>query len=89
MRRDRLSERFVILLADDDPGDQELTRRALASEDLSVDLHIVDDGEEALDYLMQRGDYEDFSLLRVVTGYGLPTLAAVGFATLVFCRRDL
>jgi hypothetical protein len=37
----------------------------------------------------QRGDYKDFSLLRVVTGYGLPTLAAVGFATLVFCRRDL
>jgi hypothetical protein len=37
----------------------------------------------------QGGDYEDFSLLRVVTGYGLPTLAAVGIAMLVFCRRDL
>ena len=37
----------------------------------------------------QRGDYKDFSLLRVVMGYGLPTLAAVSLATLLFCRRDL
>ncbi len=37
----------------------------------------------------QRGDYRDFSLLRVVMGYGLPTLAAVALGTLVFCQRDL
>jgi hypothetical protein len=36
-----------------------------------------------------QGDYEDFSLLRVILGYGIPTLAAVGLATLCFCWRDL
>jgi ABC-type transport system involved in multi-copper enzyme maturation permease subunit len=36
-----------------------------------------------------RGDFQDFSLLRVLLGYGLPTLACIGLATLSFCRRDL
>lgn len=35
------------------------------------------------------GKFEDFSLLRVTLGYGLPTLAAVFLATLCFYRRDL
>ena len=34
-------------------------------------------------------DYEDFSLERVLVGYGAPTLLSIGLATLVFCRRDL
>ena len=33
--------------------------------------------------------FDDFSLLRVLLGYGLPTLAAVGLATLSFSMRDL
>lgn len=33
--------------------------------------------------------YIDFSLRRVVLGYGIPTLVAVGLATFWFCRRDL
>jgi CheY-like chemotaxis protein len=48
---------LVILLAEDDPGDQELTRRALAQGGLPIDLRIVSDGEEALDYLFRRGPY--------------------------------
>ena len=52
-------DRAVILLVDDDPGDQELTRRALQEDVLRADLRIVADGEEALDYLFQRGAYED------------------------------
>jgi ABC-type transport system involved in multi-copper enzyme maturation permease subunit len=36
-----------------------------------------------------RGDFHDFSLVRVILGYGLPTLACVGLATLSFCLRDL
>jgi CheY-like chemotaxis protein len=47
----------VILLADDDPGDQELTRRALEDDVVRVDLRIVSDGEEAMDYLNRRGPY--------------------------------
>lgn len=53
------SRRAVILLAEDDPGDQELTRRALQEDVLRVDLRIVNDGEEALDYLHQRGPFAD------------------------------
>ena len=47
----------VILLAEDDPGDQELTRRALEEVKIRNELHIVKDGEEALDYLFRRGKY--------------------------------
>ena len=35
-----------------------------------------------------QGDYQDFSLGRVVFGYGVPTLAALGLALLAFCWRD-
>jgi two-component system response regulator len=47
----------IILLAEDDPGDQELTRRALEEGKIRNELHIVKDGEEALDYLFRRGQY--------------------------------
>ncbi|GIX46362.1 MAG: two-component system response regulator [Candidatus Tectimicrobiota bacterium] len=53
------SRRAVILLADDDPGDQELTRRALEESGASSELRIVTDGEETLDYLLRRGKYRD------------------------------
>lgn len=57
--RDSIKRRVIILLAEDDPGDQELTRRALMNESFKVDLHIVENGEEALDYLLRRGAYRD------------------------------
>ncbi len=49
----------VILLAEDDPGDQVITRRALAEGRMLHELHIVNDGEEALNYLYRRGAYAD------------------------------
>lgn len=49
----------IILLAEDDPGDQELTRRALNEGKIANDLHIVNNGEQALDYLYRRGKYKD------------------------------
>jgi len=36
-----------------------------------------------------RDEFNDFSLQRVLLGYGIPTLAAIALATLCFCRRDL
>jgi CheY-like chemotaxis protein len=54
-----MRKNVVILLAEDDPGDQELTRRALTQDVFQVDLRIVEDGEEALDYLLRRGVYAD------------------------------
>ena len=47
----------VILLVEDDLGDQELTRRALTQWKIRNDLYVVQDGEEALDYLLRRGRY--------------------------------
>lgn len=58
----------AILLVEDDPGDQELTRRALLDGDVPHDLYIVEDGEEALDYLFRRGAYAD------AASYPLPDL---------------
>jgi CheY-like chemotaxis protein len=49
----------TILLVEDDPGDQVLTRRAMDGSDLDIDLRIVSDGEQALDYLHRRGGFED------------------------------
>jgi CheY-like chemotaxis protein len=49
----------IILLAEDDPGDQELTRRALEEGAMRNELHIVTDGEAALDYLFRRGKYQN------------------------------
>jgi CheY-like chemotaxis protein len=47
----------VILLADDDPDDREMTRKALARHDLAANLRMVTDGEELLDYLHHRGRF--------------------------------
>ncbi len=49
----------TILLVEDDRGDQELTKRALEEGKIDNKLIIVNDGEEALDYLLRRGEYED------------------------------
>lgn len=52
-------EAIVILMADDDPEDTEMAREALDSARLANELHIVGDGEELLDYLNRRGNYQD------------------------------
>lgn len=37
----------------------------------------------------EREDFPTISLWKVLCGYGLPALAAIGLATICFCRRDL
>lgn len=49
----------TILLAEDDPGDQNLTLRAFQRAKIHNRFFIVQDGEEALDFLLRRGKYED------------------------------
>jgi CheY-like chemotaxis protein len=46
-----------ILLAEDNPNDVELTLAALADSNLANEVVVVEDGEEALDYLYARGTY--------------------------------
>ena len=48
-----------ILLVEDDPNDEELTRMALQENHILCDLVVVNDGELALDYLFRRGMYAD------------------------------
>lgn len=47
----------IVLLVEDDPDDQLLTKEAFASLQVPHDLRIVSDGNEALDYLYKRGEY--------------------------------
>ena len=53
-----ITKNGVILLADDDPDDLDMMRRALAKNQFTNDLYTVGDGEELLDYLLHRGKFE-------------------------------
>jgi CheY-like chemotaxis protein len=47
-----------ILLVEDDPKDVELALTGLAEYNLANEVVVARDGEEALDYLLRRGNYE-------------------------------
>lgn len=49
----------TILLVDDDPGDQKLITVSLKNQRIANELHIAGSGEEAMDFLYQRGKYSD------------------------------
>ncbi len=51
----------TILMADDDEDDCMLAREALAESRLAHELHVVEDGEELMDYLYRRGQYAEQS----------------------------
>jgi CheY-like chemotaxis protein len=51
---------FSILMADDDPDDRMMAKEALDEAGLNVKFDTVNDGENLLDYLHQRGEYERF-----------------------------
>ncbi|SDL25909.1 Response regulator receiver domain-containing protein [Nonomuraea maritima] len=44
-----------VLLVEDDPGDELITREAFEDNKIRNNLHVVRDGLEALDFLYQRG----------------------------------
>ena len=52
-------KRIHILLAEDDPDDQLLTRRALEQGPVAVELTVVEDGAELLRCLRRQDEYED------------------------------
>ena len=51
-------EPVEILLVEDNPVDVIFTRTALSDGRVSNNLHVVEDGEEAMDYLHKRGKYD-------------------------------
>ena len=59
----RLAE---ILLVEDNEGDIELTKEAFEEAKFRNNLHVVEDGEEALDFLFKRNGYEDVLLPDVI-----------------------
>ena len=48
-----------ILLVEDNPADVELTRQGLLQGKIANNLHVVTDGEQALDFLHKRGEYTE------------------------------
>ncbi|MEO3812027.1 response regulator [Sphaerisporangium sp. B11E5] len=52
--------RFIdVLLVEDDPGDVLLTREAFEHNKVQNKLHVVSDGEQAMRFLRQEGEYAD------------------------------
>ncbi len=48
-----------VLLVEDDPGDELMTREAFKDNKVRNNLHVARDGEEAIDFLYRRGVYTD------------------------------
>jgi CheY-like chemotaxis protein len=46
-----------ILLVEDNPADIELTRQALAEGRVANEVHVVQDGESAMEFVRRRGDF--------------------------------
>ena len=58
----------IILLVEDDPNDQILINRAIKKANILNPVHVLDDGEKAIQYLSGEGIYSDR------TEYPLPIL---------------
>jgi CheY-like chemotaxis protein len=57
---DKADPRVVdVLLVEDDPGDVLMTREAFEHHKLRNQLHVVNDGEQAMQFLRQLGEYAD------------------------------
>lgn len=54
-----MSKQKRILLVEDNRQDVELTLAALAEQNLAVEVAVVEDGVEALEYLQRRGKFAD------------------------------
>lgn len=55
----------TILLVDDNPGDAMLTERAFKKSSIASNLVIIHDGQEALDYLLGKGNHAGRDLLEM------------------------
>ena len=52
------SRTIEVLLIEDNPGDVNLTRLALADRAINVNLSVVTDGVEAMNFLHRQGEYQ-------------------------------
>ena len=54
-----VAHKLTILMVDDDPDDFFLVQHALGDKKNGFDLRLLEDGEELMDYLLQRGRFEE------------------------------
>jgi len=59
MNRSEVGRPVEILLVEDNPGDAELTAEALRQGKVYNQMHVVEDGEAALDFLRHQEQYAD------------------------------
>ena len=59
MNNQMIGKPIEVLLVEDNPGDVRLTQEAFKEGRVQNQLNVVNDGEEALSYLRQEGDYAD------------------------------
>jgi two-component system response regulator len=52
-----MNEPHAILLVEDNPADIQITKRALRDSSMPVELIVVRDGQEAVDYLFRQGSH--------------------------------
>ncbi len=81
------SRHLDILLVDDDPGDCRLVQETLAEGKLGSKVHVVNDGDEALDYLRGRGAHKKATRPDLVL-LDLNMPRKDGFSTLQDIRAD-
>ena len=53
------SKPVEILLVEDNPGDIRLTQEAFKEGNINNQIHVTKDGNDALDFVYQRGEYTD------------------------------
>jgi len=82
-----------ILLVEDTPDDIEITKKALNEAKIINKLWIVRDGQEALDFLQRKGDYQDPSTSPkpglVLLDINLPKLNGIDVLRIVKEDADL
>lgn len=82
-----MSDTIKVLLVEDDPGDIKLTREALADGLIAIDLSVVRNGVEALEFLRQQGRFADSPLPDLVLlDLNMPRMS--GSEALREIRRD-
>ena len=56
---DEKSRQIEILLVEDNPGDARLTQEAMRAAKMNNVLHVVEDGEQAMEFLRRRSRFKD------------------------------
>ncbi len=51
--------KITVLLVEDNPADQKLTERAFRKSDMDINLVVVDNGIDAINYLLKLSPYDD------------------------------